>query len=200
MTRRPRLALAPLALALAVGLAGCGSEQVEEVGQTWPSEAAATVGDHTVTVGDVQEATKGTNAFIREQGGQQQLTTRDVLSTLMFAPQIIEAAQGAQAQVPTKATVERVLRDLGIEPSAGTVEFIRAQSVREQLTPEQSQQVAQLLGDADVRVNPRYGTFSADQGLTQGSPDWLEPLPEQDAQQQAPQQQAPGAPEPTPAP
>ncbi len=200
MTRRPRLALAPLALALAVGLAGCGSEQVEEVGQTWPSEAAATVGDHTVTVGDVQEATKGTNAFIREQGGQQQLTTRDVLSTLMFAPQIIEAAQGAQAQVPTKATVERVLRDLGIEPSAGTVEFIRAQSVREQLTPEQSQQVAELLGDADVRVNPRYGTFSADQGLAQSSPDWLEPLPEQDAQQQAPQQQAPGAPEPTPAP
>ena len=107
--RRPRLALASLAVACGVALTGCGSAEVTEIGQTEPRTAAATIGDRTITVGDVQAATAGTNAFIREQGGQQELGARDVLTTLIYAPAITETARESGLEVPSPAAVERVL-------------------------------------------------------------------------------------------
>lgn len=172
VTRRPRLALTSLALACGVALAGCGSAEVTEVGQTAPREAAATIGDRTITIGDVQAATKGTNDFIREQGGQQTMSGRDILTTLLFAPEIIETAQTSGVPVPSAAAVERVLGQLGIDKAPATVELIRAQSVREQMTPEQVQAAFES-ASTDISVNPRYGTFSPEQGLTEATPNWL---------------------------
>lgn len=173
VTRRPRLALTSLALASSLALAGCGASEVTEVGQTAPREAAAVVGDRTITVGDVQVATKGTNEFIKEQGGQQSIGPRDVLSTLMFAPEIVQTARDAGVQVPSGRAVERVLDQIGIENAPATVEFIQAQSVREQMTPQQLQQAASSV-KGSISVNPRYGQFTPEQGLTEAAPNWLE--------------------------
>lgn len=170
--RRPRLAIASLALAGGLVLSGCGSSEVTEVGQAEPRTAAATIGDRTITVGDVQEATAGTNAFIREQGGQQQLDARDILTTLIYAPEITAAAREAGISVPSAAAVERVLGQIGIERAPATVEFIRAQSVREQMTPQQVRSAVEAATD-DVTLNPRYGTFDPQQGIVDAQPNWL---------------------------
>lgn len=181
MTGRPRLALTSLALAAALGLAGCGASNEEgpsSLGETSPREPAVTVDDHSVTVGDVQTATRAANEFIQKQGGQSSLATTDVLGTLMVAPRIIEAAQGSEVTVPSQETVRQALSQLEIESTPGAVEFIRAQSVREQMTPEQLNEVTQSLKDADISVNPRYGSFDPQQGFQQGSAEWLAPVEE----------------------
>lgn len=170
--RRPRLALASLAVACGVALTGCGSTAVTEVGQAEPRTAAATIGDRTITIGDVQEATAGVNTFIQEQGGSQQLGARDVLTTLIYAPEIMTTARDSGVSVPSSAAVERVLGQLGIDQAPATVEFIRAQAVREQMTPEQLQ-AAVSSADGDVSLNPRYGTFDAQQGIVDSRPNWL---------------------------
>lgn len=170
--RRPRLALASLAVACGVALTGCGSAEVTEIGQTEPRTAAATIGDRTITVGDVQAATAGTNAFIREQGGQQELGARDVLTTLIYAPAITETARESGLEVPSPAAVERVLGQLGIDQAPATVEFIQAQSVREQMTPDQLQS-AVASTEGRVKLNPRYGTFDPQQGIVDAQPNWL---------------------------
>lgn len=170
--RRPRLALTSLVLACGVALAGCGSSEVTEVGQSEPRTAAATIGDRTVSVGDVQAATEGTNSFIQQQGGQQLLGSRDIIGTLLYAPEIMTTARESGMSVPSAAAVERVLDQLDIDKAPATVEFIRAQSVREQMTPEQVQAAIDS-AEGEVSVNPRYGTFDADQGIVDSEPNWL---------------------------
>ena len=184
MTGRNRLATISLALATGLGLAGCagvGGDRPESLGQTSPREPAATVDDFTVSVGDVQSATKASNEFIAKQGGQSTLTTSDVLGTLMFAPQILETAQDAGLSVPSAKTVQQALGQLEIDSSVGAVEFIRAQSVREQMSPEQLASVSEELDDADISVNPRYGSFDPAKGLQDSQPDWLAPVEQDDA-------------------
>jgi hypothetical protein len=173
--RRPRLALASLAVVCGVALTGCGSSadtSATEVGHAAPRTAAATIGDRTITIGDVQAATAGANDFVREQGGQQQLGARDVLTTLIYAPEIMTTARESGVSVPSAAAVERVLGQIGVEQAPATVEFIRAQAVREQMTQEQ---LAAAVSSADghVSLNPRYGTFDIQQGIVDSQPNWL---------------------------
>lgn len=177
MTRRHPFALTTVALASALALAGCGSSAEEgSLGQSGPSEVAASVGDHEVTVGDVQEATRGTNAFLKERGAQQTIGTRDILTTLMFAPQLVGAGADAGVDVPSAKAVSNALEGMNLDADPATVEFIRAQSVREQLTPEQLQTALADVG-TDIKVNPRYGSFDPATGLTASAPNWLEAEP-----------------------
>ena len=190
VTRTLRRLIVPIAVPVALLVAGCGTPQ---------AGAAAVVGDRRIPVSLVQEAYRDITVLV---GQDLQATQADMLTFLIIEPYLAEAAaeagQGISEDDARQVFAE--VEDRLPNPSAGALQVARAVAARERiqttLEPEQAQQVfesvvAEIREDT-VEVNPRYGgDFDYSQlVIVPGQDDWLrqseptatQPVPDQGGQ------------------
>ncbi len=164
--------LAPVAVALCLGLSACGGAQ---------AGAAAVVDGRRISTSAVNTATTQLQRWV---GTQQTLTPRDILQLLVLQPFVVKA--GSQAGVVLSAAqAQQAILSSGrlSDPATSTVEALQAGGTLQRLqqaaqTDEKAQaalaQVQQQLAKAKVQVNPRFGTFDpTTQTIVNSAPDWL---------------------------
>ncbi len=185
--RRTRGGAAAVALAASLALtplvAACGTQ----------AGAAAVVGDRRITVGELQTATSEVRAIVQDPN---QVSQQLVLGWLIVQPYVVRVA-GEQGRGVSREDAQGFFTRSnftspagGTTPSDAAVSAVQAAYALQLLTGQDSspevakRSVDTVLADlksADVRVNPRYGTFdyrwdeqSQSFTLTPRSPNWLE--------------------------
>lgn len=169
---RPRtVALAAsLALLAGGGLTGCAQ-----------SDTAAMVDGRRISETEVLAST---DQIARISGPQGAPTPSMVVSALILAPMINEeAARGGRAGSDAAARAQ--LAETGIEdPTQGLLEIQKAQAAQQRLTPAQVEALTARVRDAEITVNPRYGTLDRSKmQLAPADGNWIDP----DAAQPAPE-------------
>jgi hypothetical protein len=185
--RSRRSAALPLAAALLAGVYGvsaCGTTQ---------AGAAAVVGDRRITVDDLQTATTQIRSIVSQPD---QVTQQLVLSWLIANPYVVQVAsennRGVSREDATRFFTQAGFKDEqggGNTPSDPAVTAVQTAYALQLLTgqgstPEVAQksvnEIIAMLKAADVRVSPRYGTFSyawdaqtQSFPLTPRNPNWL---------------------------
>ncbi|WP_035906705.1 hypothetical protein [Knoellia subterranea] len=163
-----------IALAGILALSACSG--------TTSAETAAVVDGRVITEQQVREATEQINtAFPREQ---QPFTASEILTLLIRAPYVIDAA--AQSGRPQSESAARSLPEfekLGEAPAESTVDVLRAELSAQNLDQSAAQALTQKFNSLDLTVSPRYGTFDAARAqLVADTPNWLVPAPAAPAQ------------------
>lgn len=164
MRRGPRASALAAAAAVLALVAACG---VPEAG------AAAVVGDRRISESELQQATAEVQSIVPPE---ESITRQTVLGWLITEPYMSAAARTSGIGV-SENDVKQVFSSSGFksadgssapsEPALRAVRSIVAlQKIAGQGSPLGQEQKAQVLGKisadlkaADVRVNPRYGTF-----------------------------------------
>ena len=188
--RRPSTRSGAAAVALAASLAltpllgACGTQ----------AGAAAVVGDRRITVDELQTATSEVRSIVQDPS---QVTQQLVLGWLIAHPYVVQAASEQGKGVSRQDAQTFFTRSNfkapggGTTPSASAVDAVQTAYALQLLTGQDStpeiakKSVDEVLADlkaADVRVNPRYGTFdyrwdeqSQTFTLSPRSPNWLTP-------------------------
>lgn len=211
MRRGPRASALAAAAAVLALVAACG---VPEAG------AAAVVGDRRISESDLQQATAEVQSIVPPESP---ITRQTVLGWLITEPYLSAAARTSGIGV-SDDDVKQVFSSSGFRstdgsgaPSEAALRAVRSavalQKIAGQGSPLNQEQATQVLGKvsadleaADVRVNPRYGTFdptfSPENGrvfaVTAGpEANWLVPKP---SPSPAPSPGAEPAPDSEPAP
>jgi hypothetical protein len=161
---RPRAAVLAVALAigLAPALAGCGTTQ---------AGSAAIVGDHRISVGELQTATTELKRLVQDPA---QITQELVLGWLIANPAAVEVAR-EKGQAVSRDDALRFFSQAnftngsgGTTPSdpavtavqtAYALQLLAGQDVDEATAKANVDQVIADLKADKVTVNPRYGTF-----------------------------------------
>jgi hypothetical protein len=161
VTRSPRLlgtvAAPVVAVVLALLLSSCGTPQVG---------AAAVVGDHRITVAQVQDAYQDIVPLV---GQDQQITQAQILNLLILDPFLNQAAAAAGRGVSAqdarldiehagKVDVTKV-SNAGLDVWRANLANSALQSGRSNADIEATyQDIGRQLKKAGVHVNPRYGS------------------------------------------
>ena len=167
--RSTRIAVLTLGGALALSACG-GTDEGESAGS---SATAAVVAGETITVGEVQTASREVGEILRVQAESQGQQPQEVgpdalLSSLVQIPATLKYAEDNDISVPSEASVVKRLGEVVPSPSPQTIDFVRASSVYSQLEPDQQQEMAQQLEEQDVKYSPRYASAGGE------SPNWLD--------------------------
>ncbi|WP_409484922.1 hypothetical protein [Arsenicicoccus dermatophilus] len=141
----------PATLAVVVAASGLLSGCLERE----ESRAAAVVDGRTILESDVQQATREFNTGSSK--ATQPMSPTDVVTALAYGQFVLPAVQ--QAGQAVSDDVARQVLDKIDDPSPTTVEFVRSALALGKLDPAVEAKVVQQLKAADIRVNPRYGTF-----------------------------------------
>lgn len=128
-------------------LAGCD--------QGSQSRAAAIVDGQPILESDVQTAAREFN------GGSSQVTQpvqpANVVSLLTFGRYVLPAVQQSGKGVSDDAA--RKLLDKVENPSRSTLDFVRTALALNSMDPATEEKVVQQLKQADIELNPRYGSL-----------------------------------------
>ena len=151
-----------IALAGLLALSACAG--------TTSAETAAVVDGRVITEQQVREATAQINKAFKPE---QPLTAAQTLTLLIRAPYINEAAAAAgRAQSVTAARA--ALKDFPETPAESTVEILQAEASLQQVDDAGRQALTQKFAELDMEINPRYGTFDAQQAsLVPHQPNWM---------------------------
>lgn len=163
-----------VALAGVLALSACSG--------TTSAQTAAVVDGRVITQEQVSEATEQINiAFPRQQ---QPFTASEILTLLIRAPYVIDAAAKAgHPQSESAATSLPDLAKLGEAPAESTIEVLRAELSSQQLDQATAQELTQKFATIDMNVNPRYGKFDPTRAmLVADEPNWIVPSPVATAQ------------------
>ncbi|GAA1882277.1 hypothetical protein [Lapillicoccus jejuensis] len=180
--RRRRAAVPALAAAGLVLLGGCSTVQ--------KMNAVAVVDGQAVTADELTTATDQYNAFARAAGGTEATQTQ-ILPYLVQSRIVVPWARSTGAWKPD-ASYAQVLSRVP-SPAPETKDLFEAivvsgQAAQGGLSESAAQSLQKAVQDADVTVNPRYGTFV--RGLaptvTPLSPNWITPGSTPTAQATAP--------------
>lgn len=172
MTSSVRRTVAALVLGAALATSGCGATTADR---------AAVVDGSVISETELQEAMREVNGM-EPALLQQALTPSGTLTALVQAPVVLsvlaEKGVAVSDSVARQAARQRGLTD----PSEGTLQIVRLATAigtaqQEGLVTEvEANEVNRRLGELEVEVNPRYGTFDQKQAsvvLTQ--PAWITP-------------------------
>ncbi len=166
--------MAALAAGAVLTLGACaGSDEASDEGS---DAVAATVGDESITVGEVQRSSRELTEVVAAQAqgsGQepQTIAPETIVTSLIQVPAILDYADREGVNVPSAATIEKQLEPVLPDPSEHTVDFFRANTVYSQFDETAQQEVAETFREQGFDVSPRYASY-VDQ-----SPDWLEAAP-----------------------
>ena len=146
------------------------------------ADTAAVVNGHRITEQEVQEAT----SQITKAYPDSSLNTANALSSLVmagFINQVADESGKGLSDSAAKAAVSDI-----VDPSAATLELVKSSLASQQLSSTEQGKVVELARQAEVTMNPRYGTFNARQVRFDASqPNWIKAEP-------APATQAPTTP------
>lgn len=149
-----------IVLGASLALSACGAQQVD---------AAAIVNGTAIKDRDVQTASVELNKLAQ---GQQQLSSSNVLLSLILAPYVLSEASRAGKTI-TDAEVRKVIAKVN-KPSPPTMEFVRMQLALQSLSEASKVSIVTKLANAKITVNPRYGTFNPKQiSLVPSAPNWI---------------------------
>ena len=163
-TRTSRLGFATRSLVFLFGatlaLSACGTQE---------AGAAAIVNRTAIRDKDVQTVSLQLNKLAQ---GQQELSSSNVLLSLILAPYVLAEADRSGKSVSdsqARKVVEKVTA-----PSPLTIEFVRMQLALPSLSQTSKTSILAKLGKAKITVNPRYGTFDAKKvALVPSSSNWI---------------------------
>lgn len=154
----------------AVALTGCGAGGVMTSGST-----AATLGSHTVTTSDVQQAVTDINT-VDTQGG---ITGQQAAVLLVLEPEVSKIA-GRYGATTTESEVEQEYANRlpeGKSLNPATVSVLKSNAQLNKLANGQNKkgaaQVMKLVQNADIDLNPRYGEFS-EKGVRKAPTNWID--------------------------
>ncbi len=151
-----------LVLGATLALSGCGAQQ---------ADAAAIVNDKVISDQDVQTVSKEVNQI--DPGGQK-LSSSDALLSLILAPYVMAEAKDAGKTV-SAAQARQVIAKVA-NPSPSTITFVQMQLAIQQLDAASKGAIVGELAKAKITVNPRYGTFNAEQVVISPTvPNWIKP-------------------------
>ena len=149
-----------LLLGATLALSACGAQE---------AGAAAIVNGAAISERDVQTVSDQLNTI--SQDGQK-LTSSNALLSLILAPYVLAEAERAGKTVST-SQARQVIAKVA-DPSPSTIEFVQMQLAVQQLDQASKTSIVSELGKAKITINPRYGTFDAEQiVLTPISPNWI---------------------------
>ncbi|MGO0574846.1 hypothetical protein [Ornithinimicrobium panacihumi] len=165
---KPRLITA-LTLSAALVLTGCAG-----AGTT----SGVSVNGTDYSAAEVQEATAQLS-----EATQQQFQPQQVIASLAQLPVLDELFAGTDFQL-TEATVQQTLAQTGVtDAGRGTLDAARAvlyQNVMRDPAAGQDPKVLerapglqQDLAEVQVEVNPRYGAWDVNSGVTPVAPSWI---------------------------
>jgi hypothetical protein len=153
----------------ALGLAAALGSTVLVSGCASTSGTAAIVDGRRITEEDARLAAEQINQQFKPQTT---FTAKAALSSLIFAPALIEAAE-AKGQVQSAGSARSKLPDVQ-DPADSTILLVRASDAAQRLTAEDEQKILARIAKMKVTVNPRYGTFDASQpGVIDSVPSWI---------------------------
>jgi hypothetical protein len=172
--RRPQagaVLLVVLAVGVSLTLAACGR-----------AGAAAVVNDRTISVTEVQEATRSLQAA--DPTSFAKVTPVQVLSILMIGP-FAEQAASAAGQGVSDDVVRQALQSSAQQSgdtavhldklNADALAALRGEVALSQLDQASQQKVLQDIKTAKISVSPRYGTFDRTRGsITAVTPNWMQ--------------------------
>jgi hypothetical protein len=169
---------AGVAVATVFGVSSCGQAGV-----------AGKAGGRSVSVTDVQKATKSLKAA--DPTSFATVTDAQVVSLLLIAPYAERAASAAGQGVSDDTVREELLENAqqngakNVDPGkldAGALELLRGYFSLSSLATAQQQAVVDQFRAAHVKIAPRYGTFDAATGsISAPAPNWIKPTPKPSA-------------------
>lgn len=157
---RGHVVVAAIGAAVALAVGGCSG-----VGGT---DTAAVVNGDVITTKEAQQAADQINTAFQLQTP---LTTGTAVGSLINAPFIIAAA--AEAGHPQSEAAARKALSAIENPSDATIELVRANAAFQSLTPADQTKIIKRISEADIKVNPRFGTFEPTKGMTPEAPNWI---------------------------
>lgn len=163
-SRTSRMGFATTSLTLLLGatlaLSACGTQE---------AGAAAIVNGTAISDKDVQTVSLQVNKLAQ---GQQELSSSNVLLSLILAPYVLAEADRTGKRV-ADSQARKVLRQVA-DPAPSTMEFVRMQLSLQSLDQASRTSILTKLGKAKITVNPRYGAFDLKQvALVPISPNWI---------------------------
>jgi hypothetical protein len=153
--KTPRL-LAAVIAAAALVLTGCGR-----------ADTAAVVDGHVITESGVLAASEQVAQY-----ATQPLPPADIVNRLVVLPPVLEVLEERGVTISDAAARSAVS---GItDPAPYLLDLARLDLAIGQMTQEDMQNVIARLQEAEVEVNPRYGTFDPQQAAVVATqPDWI---------------------------
>ena len=148
--------LAAVIAAAALALTGCGR-----------ADTAAVVDGHVISESGVLAASEQVAAY-----ASQPMPTSDLVNRLVVLPAVLDVLEERGVTISDAAARSAVG---GIDsPTPYLVDLGRLDLAIGQLTQEDMVEVTSRLREADVEINPRFGTFNPDQAsVVMTSPDWI---------------------------
>lgn len=161
---RPITALA----AAALSLTGCGMAQ--------EGGALAIVDGRTITAQQAQDAIDALEPVM-----QGKIETGQIVNVLIMAPAVVERAESTGHWVPDTNYTNIMSGFVNPSPDVDNIVKFLLITRDNVLTPDDIEAVRHRLQQADVRLNPRFGTFSVDAppalGIRPVQPNWIVPTP-----------------------
>ncbi|NNG37681.1 hypothetical protein HJ588_00115 [Flexivirga sp. ID2601S] len=172
-TGRPaRAAIAGAVVLATIGLTGCGSDGVMHRGST-----ALEYDGKSASASDLQTAAQQITKAI----GSGTITASDVAGVLALEPQLTKLGK-ANGVVVSDDQVKATYPKVDFTPTA--LNAMRASTLGSELQNSGALTAAtaqELLKDAKVTINPRYGTWVPGKGASAAPQPWISPKPSQQA-------------------
>jgi hypothetical protein len=138
--------LAAVVIAAALSVSGCGT-----------ADTAAVVNGQVISETEAQRAAREINEAFSPQTP---LDTPGAVSSLIAAPIINEVASKvgkAESDSSARAAMPNIS-----DPSQASLDLVKANFALQKLSDQEKQQVLEQLKKADIKINPRYGSFDRD--------------------------------------
>lgn len=138
--------LAAVVIAAALSVSGCGT-----------ADTAAVVNGQVISETEAQRAAREINEAFSPQTP---LDTPGAVSSLIAAPIINEVASKvgkAESDSSARAAMPNIS-----DPSQASLDLVKANFALQKLSDQEKQQVLEQLKKADIKINPRYGSFDPD--------------------------------------
>lgn len=153
--KTPRL-LAAVIAAAALALTGCGR-----------ADTAAVVDGHVITESGVLATAEQVSQY-----ASQPMATSDLLNRLIVLPGVLDVL-GERGVTISDAAARSAVGSID-SPTPYLLDLARLDLAIGAMTQEDMAEVTARLQDAEVEVNPRYGTFVPEQAsVVATSPDWI---------------------------
>lgn len=148
--------LAAVIAAAALALTGCGR-----------ADTAAVVDGHVIS----ESGVLATSEQVAEYASQP-MPTSDVINRLVVLPSLLDVLEERGVTISDAAARSAVA---GIDsPTPYLLDLARLDLAIGAMTQEDMVEVTSRLQELDVQVNPRYGSFNAEQAsVVATSPDWI---------------------------
>lgn len=150
-----------LAAAAALGLSGCAT-----------ADTAAVVNGTVISEQDAQKAA----LQIQQAQPDSTITTPDAVAALIMANFINEVADSVGkglSESAARAAIPNIP-----DPAPATLELVKSSLAWNQMTEDEHTKAIDLASQADITINPRYGTFDPKQvKFEASSPNWIKPEP-----------------------